>query len=68
MSLTDTEKLILERIKKLEGEGVIDPKFVQRAIFANQIWGLVRRYPDKFGGIKTPANVLEVTDILRMWN
>jgi uncharacterized protein YfbU (UPF0304 family) len=67
MSLTDTEKLILERLKKLEAEGVIDPKFVQRAISANQIWGLVRRYPDKFGGIKLPQIVLEVIDILRMW-
>ena len=67
MSLTDTEKLILERLKKLEAEGVIDPKFVQRAILANQIWGLVRRYPDKFSGIKLPQIVLEVIDILRMW-
>jgi uncharacterized protein YfbU (UPF0304 family) len=67
MELTDTEKLILMRLKELEAEGDIDPNFVQRAISTNQIWGLVRRWPDKFGGIKLPQKVLEVIDILRMW-
>jgi uncharacterized protein YfbU (UPF0304 family) len=67
MSLTDTEKLILKRLEELEAKDVIDPNFVERAISANQIWALVRRYPDKFGGIKLPQIVLEVIDILRMW-
>jgi uncharacterized protein YfbU (UPF0304 family) len=67
MELTDTEKLILMRLEEL-GEGDIDPTFVQRATSTNQIWGLVWRYPDKFGGIKLPQNVLEVIDILRMWD
>jgi uncharacterized protein YfbU (UPF0304 family) len=67
MELTDTEKLILLRLEKLKAEGDVDPNFVQRAIYAEQIWGLVRRYPDKFEGIKLPQKVLEVIDILRMW-
>jgi uncharacterized protein YfbU (UPF0304 family) len=67
MELTDTEKLILMKLEKLKAKGDIDPDFVQRAISAHQIWGLIRRYPDKFEGIKLPQKVLEVIDILRMW-
>jgi uncharacterized protein YfbU (UPF0304 family) len=67
MGLTDTDNLILMRLEKLGDEGDIDSEFVQRAMSANQLWGLVRKYPDKFGGIKLPQNVLEVINILRMW-
>jgi len=73
MKITDGEKLILmmlsELYDKLEVDGEIEPKFVQSAIFSNNLWGIPWKYPGiPFEEQDIPGIVKEVLDILDMWS
>jgi uncharacterized protein YfbU (UPF0304 family) len=72
MKISDGEKLILlmlsELYENLEIDGEIEPKFIQSAIFSNNLWAI----PWKYSGIPfedqdDPEVVKEVLDILDMW-
>ncbi len=72
MKLSDGEKLILlmlsDLYEKLGIVGEIDPEFIKRAIFDNQLWGINWKYSGiPFEETKDPDVVKEVVDILDMW-
>ena len=73
MKLTDGEKLILCMLSELyqafDIKGGIDPDFVQRAVLGNRLWALPWKYQGiPFAEQETPEIVLEVLDILEMWD
>ncbi len=72
MKLTDGEKLMLlmlcEIYEKLGVEGETDPKFIQRAIFTENTWGINWLYTGiPFESDDAPPEVHEVLNILEMW-
>ncbi len=72
MNLSDGEKLIVLMLadisKSLKVKGELDPEFIQKAVFNNDLWALRWKYHGvPFSKEPDPPEVAETCDILDMW-